>query len=345
MQFLMGFNDVYQPTRSNFLARDPLHDVKNAFAIVSREDSHRVLAPSNLPAKNPAAFIIRTNNGNNNFNKRVNTNNNNKGPNPNLVCKYYGLIGHTVKRCYELNSYPAGCKKNPNMSKQSGFVKKFSSNNVDVSQNASTSFGNIMGTGSKSGSLYMFDCDNSGAVSNLETIHIATQIEEDVTFEGNSQNISNGEDSGIFRHEPHTEVIRSTRPKVRLVRLNDFVISSNVRNNTWVLEDLSDRRKALGSKWIFKIKCKASGEIYRYKASLVAQGFGQREDVNNDFLYGDLHKEVYMVLPPGCYDKNETKVYKLVKSLHGLKQAPRQWYTKLTCALLKNGFIQSKNDY
>ncbi|GJS63107.1 ribonuclease H-like domain-containing protein [Tanacetum coccineum] len=145
MQFLMGLNDVYQPIRSNLLARDPLPDVKDAFAVVVREESHRGLAPGKITAKtNPAAFVAKTNNGNNNFNnnRRVNSNNNsNRGPNPNLVCKHYGLIGHTIERCYELNAYPAGFKRNPNLSKQSGFVKKFNGNNVDASQSGSTSTG------------------------------------------------------------------------------------------------------------------------------------------------------------------------------------------------------------
>ncbi|GJX21538.1 ribonuclease H-like domain-containing protein [Tanacetum coccineum] len=141
MQFLMGLNDVYQPTRSNLLARDPLPDVNEAFVVVSREETHRGLALGKMSAINPTAFVARTNNGNNNFNnnRRANTNNNsNRGPNPNLVCKHCGLIGHTIERCYELNGYHVGFKKNPNLSKQSGFVKKFSGNNVYVSQNAST---------------------------------------------------------------------------------------------------------------------------------------------------------------------------------------------------------------
>nr|GEW31025.1 hypothetical protein [Tanacetum cinerariifolium] len=114
-----GLNDVYQLTKSNLLARDPLPDVKEAFAVVSREETHMGLAPGKIM-------------GNNN-------NNNNRGPNPNLVCKHCGLIGHTIERCYELNGYPTSFKRNSNLSKQSGFVKKFSGNNVDVSQNASTS--------------------------------------------------------------------------------------------------------------------------------------------------------------------------------------------------------------
>ncbi|GJT01387.1 hypothetical protein Tco_0822556 [Tanacetum coccineum] len=127
---------------SNLLARDVLPGVKDAFVVVSREESYMGLAPGKTSAKsNPASFVAKTNNGNTNFNnnRRVNSNNNsNRGPNPNLVCKHCGMIGHTIERCYELNGYPAGFKRNPNLSKQSGFVKKFSGNNVDMSQNAST---------------------------------------------------------------------------------------------------------------------------------------------------------------------------------------------------------------
>ncbi|GJZ88295.1 ribonuclease H-like domain-containing protein [Tanacetum coccineum] len=124
MQFLIGLNDVYQPIRSTILAKDLLPNVKDSFYVVSREESHMGLHPGSSGANKsqPAAFVVKTNNNTNNFNRRVNTNNNknaNRGPNPNMTCTNYGLIGHTVDRCYELVGYHDGFKRNPNLSKQS----------------------------------------------------------------------------------------------------------------------------------------------------------------------------------------------------------------------------------
>ena len=51
-------------------------------------------------------------------------------------------------------------------------------------------------------------------------------------------------------------------------------------NQVWDLEDLLLGRKAIGNKWVLKIKCKADGSIERYKACLVAKGYTQKEGVD-----------------------------------------------------------------
>lgn len=57
-------------------------------------------------------------------------------------------------------------------------------------------------------------------------------------------------------------------------------------------------------------------------------------DVKSAFLNGDLLEEVYVVQPEGFVkEKQNHKVYKLLKALYGLRQAPRAWYARLNRSL------------
>ena len=178
--------------------------------------------------------------------------------------------------------------------------------------------------------------------------------------------------------EPKTYKEAATNPK--WIEAMNLEVEALNRNETWdEITELPVGRKAIRGKWVFKIKYKSNGEIERYKARWVAKGYNKKEgvyydetfspvvkivtvrcllsvavqhgwsvfqmDVNNAFLYGELDEDVYMCLPEGYCDVNDTRVCKLKKSLYGLKQAPRKWNEKLTSVLIENGFEQSKNDF
>ncbi|CAI7813579.1 unnamed protein product [Closterium sp. NIES-53] len=107
-------------------------------------------------------------------------------------------------------------------------------------------------------------------------------------------------------------------------------------NGTWELVELPEGRKAITSKWLFKIKSDADGKIERYKSRLVAKGYQQKDkvdykefsspvvkpttlrtllagaaikgwvvkqmDVTTAFLNGVLEEEIFMAQPEGFDD-------------------------------------------
>ncbi|GKA44563.1 putative ribonuclease H-like domain-containing protein [Tanacetum coccineum] len=147
----------------------------------------------------------------------------------------------------------------------------------------------------------------------------------------------------------------------------------------WILVDLPKGHRAIGTKWVYRNKKDERGIVIRNKARLVAQGHTQEEgidydevfapvarieairmflayasymgfmvyqmDVKSAFLYGQIEEEVYVCQPPGFEDPDHPdKVYKVVKALYGLHQAPRAWYDTLANYLLCNGFQRGNID-
>lgn len=68
-------------------------------------------------------------------------------------------------------------------------------------------------------------------------------------------------------------------------------------------------------------------------------------DVKTAFLNGEIKEEVYVRQPEGFVVKGkEHYVYRLIKALYGLRQAPRAWYSKLNRYLEELGFTRCAYD-
>ena len=69
-------------------------------------------------------------------------------------------------------------------------------------------------------------------------------------------------------------------------------------------------------------------------------------DVKIAFLNGELKEDRFMLQPEGFEIKGlEDGVYKLKRSLYGLKQSFRQWYLKFHQAILEIGFEMNPLDH
>ena len=68
-------------------------------------------------------------------------------------------------------------------------------------------------------------------------------------------------------------------------------------------------------------------------------------DVKTTFLNGDLDEEVYMEQPESfVHSRNKKKVCKLVTSLYGLKQTPKQLHEIFDLVILSDGFVHNGAD-
>lgn len=132
------------------------------------------------------------------------------------------------------------------------------------------------------------------------------------------------------------------------------------RFGTLQLTELPLNRKAIGSKFVFKVKPNADGSINQFKTRLCGKGYSQRPgfdynetyspvahsesirlilalaaqgklhlrqiDIVGAFLNGTLQEEIYMKQPGmNTEQSKDNMVYLLRKALYGLKQSGRVW--------------------
>lgn len=157
----------------------------------------------------------------------------------------------------------------------------------------------------------------------------------------------------------------------------DDEMNSLLTNKTWILVNKPEGKNLVSCKWVFKSKLKSDGSLDRRKARLVARGFTQTAgmdyfetfsptsryesvrcvlalaaswdmdivqfDVKTAFLNSKLEEDVHMTQPEG-YDDKSGRVCKLLRSLYGLKQSSRNWYSRFSSFLEHEGFERTPED-
>ncbi|GJX96362.1 putative ribonuclease H-like domain-containing protein, partial [Tanacetum coccineum] len=175
----------------------------------------------------------------------------------------------------------------------------------------------------------------------------------------------------IHNIRPQSQILGD--PKSSVQTRSRVKKNSGAHALVWILVDLPHGAKVIGTKWVYRNKRDERGVVVRNKARLVAQGHRQEVDIDYDevfaplarieairlflafasfmgfivyqmdvksaFLYGTIDEEVYVSQPPCFVDPDHPKnVYKVVKDLYGLHQAPRAWYATLSTFLETYGY-------
>nr|GEW01766.1 putative ribonuclease H-like domain-containing protein [Tanacetum cinerariifolium] len=167
---------------------------------------------------------------------------------------------------------------------------------------------------------------------------------EDITYSDDEDDVgaeadfNNLETSITVRPIP-TIRVHKDHPVTQII--DDLSSATQTRSMTRVAKDQEPKRVHQALKdpsWIEAMQ----EELLQFKMQkiwvLVDLPHGKR-------TIGTIKEEVYVCQPPGFKDPDyPDKVYKVVKTLYGLHQAPRAWYETLANYLLDNGFQKGKID-
>ena len=128
------------------------------------------------------------------------------------------------------------------------------------------------------------------STSNQDTITVRYPVSNFVSYDKFSTNHKAFLASITNNDEPKS--FKQAAQDVRWREAMQKEIKALEKNGTWTLEYLPEGKRAIDSKWVYKIKFKPNGKIERYKARVVAKGFNQQEGVDYHDTFAPVAKLV-----------------------------------------------------
>ncbi|RVW64783.1 Retrovirus-related Pol polyprotein from transposon TNT 1-94 [Vitis vinifera] len=117
-------------------------------------------------------------------------------------------------------------------------------------------------------------------------------------------------------------------------------------NGTWDLVVLPSGKSTVGCRWVYAVKVGSDGQVDRLKARLVAKGYTQvyGSDYGDTFSPVAKIASVRLLLSMAAMGESGL-VCRLRRSLYGLKQSPRAWFSRFSSVVQEFGMLRSTADH
>ena len=207
-----------------------------------------------------------------------------------------------------------------------------------------------------------------------ETIHsiFNIRLEQNLFSNFNYFSCLNVDHTIINVPNSYKQAMKSPQRKFWIIAMHEE-IQSLIRTGTFSCVRRPQNCDIVGGRWVYSVKVDPDGNL-RFKARYVAKGYTQIEglnyndtyaptarltsvrmlisivvqndflihhvDVNNAYLHSELDYEIYMSQPEG-YVQDPNMVWRLNKSIYGLKQSAAMWHSTLLSFMKSQNMTQS----